>query len=111
MALCSDNTLCKLNLACRSYDFASCAACNVAAFADRSCNAECTCVCEGNLNLSCRTLRTEDGNVCDLTLRTYESNLFFSKELSRLGKLALVVENCALAEEDFKMLLCNVNVT
>lgn len=107
----NDNTLLDLNFAAGTYKLTSGRTRNVAAFADRSGNADRTRVGSGKLDLGSGTDRSEDRNVCKGLFGSYDLNAFFTSVLTGLGKVFLFSEGRALAEKGLKILLSNVNVT
>ncbi len=111
VTLCSDNTFSDLNLTCRANELASAASCDVAGFTNGSVNAECTSVCERNLNLCSGTSRTEDDYVRDGLLRANNGNALFASKLTGLGEILLVCKSSALAEEDLNMFFREMHVT
>ena len=111
VTLCNDNAAVDLNFACRTNELAGSGAFNVAAFTDGSCNAERSCVCERDLNLACRASRSEDRNLCDRLLGTYNVNSFLARVLTGLRKHLLNGELVALAEKDVDVFLREVDMT
>ena len=111
VTLCNDNALLDLNLACGASQDAAGSTCNIAALLDSDTETDGASVCSGKLNLICRTYRAEDGYVCKLLLGAYNCDTLLTSLLTGLGKILLLCELVALAEQDFKCLLCNVSVT
>ena len=101
VTLSNDNALSDLNLTARSYDFAGCAALNVAALTNGSCNTESSCICIRNLNLCCGTSRSEDYNVCNRLLGAYESYSLLASKLTGLAKVLLMCKRCACTKKCF----------
>ena len=81
---CNDNTFLQLQFALRTDELSACAACDVAAVADRSIKANLACVSQRKLNLSFRTQRTDDTQLHGI-LGSYHGNLFFGSKLTGLA--------------------------
>ena len=84
MTLCSDDALGELNLACGANELARAATCDVAALADRSLDADASCVGQRNLDLRSATLRTENACV-ESSLLANDRNLLGAGELAGLA--------------------------
>ena len=111
MSFRNDNALFELNLAAGSYKLASTRACCISALSDRSCDADRTCVRCGKLYLVCLSARSEDRNVCEGLLGSYDFYTLFASVLTRLLEVLFLCEGMTLSEENFEGLLCNVDVT
>ena len=106
VALSCDNAAGNFNFALGSYDLAGSGACDVAAFANGSCEAESSCIGEGNFNLAVGTCGSENGDLLNGVLGTYNGNSFFAGELTGLGEHLLYCELVSLTEKDLDMFLC-----
>ena len=111
MSLRDDDSLGNLDLSLRTDYLTSGAALDVAALAYGSVNAESSRVGEGDLDLCRRTRRTENDDIRDLLLRADESHALFARELTGLGEILLMGESVSLAEEDFDVLIGEMDVS
>ena len=111
MSLRDDYALGDVYLALRTDDLTSGAALDIAALAYGSVNAERSRVGEGDLDLSCRSCRAKDDDVRDLLLGSDEGHALFARELTGLGEVLLMGESVSLAEEDFDVLIGEMDVS
>ncbi len=84
MSFCNDNAFFELNFAAGSYELAGTRACCISALSDRSCDADRTCVRCGKLYLICFSARSEDRNVCEGLLGSYNFYTLFASVLTGL---------------------------
>ena len=91
VALCSDNSLCKVNLSAGSDKLTSRSSLDISALAYRSRNSESTCVCKRNLNLSGRAYRSENTYLFDRLLRSDNRYSLLTGKLTRLAQILLCV--------------------
>lgn len=111
MSLRDDDSLGNLDLALRTDYLTSGAPLDIAALAYGSLDAESSRVCEGDLDLCRRTRRTENDDIRDLLLRADESHALLARELTGLGEVLLMGESVSLAEEDFDVLIGEMDVS
>lgn len=111
MSLRDDYALGDVYLALRTDYLTSGAALDVAALAYGSVNAERSRVGEGDLDLCRGTCRTEDDYVRDLLLGSDEGHALLARELTGLGEILLMGESVSLAEEDFDVLIGEMDVS
>ena len=111
MSLRDDYALGDVYLALRTDDLTSGAALDIAALAYGSVNAERSRVGEGDLDLCRRTRRTENDDIRDLLLGSDESHALLARELTGLGEVLLMGESVSLAEEDFDVLIGEMDVS
>ena len=100
VSLCGDNALCKLNLSARTNELNAGSSCNVSALSYGSNETEGSCIGERKLNLSCGTNGSENDNVRNGLLRSFNGKTLLASELTGLAEVLLSGELIALAEED-----------
>lgn len=111
VTLCNDHAAIDHNFTCRTNELAGGGAFNVAAFANGSSNSERSCIGERNLDLTCRTGGSENGNVGDGFLRADNVYSFFTSKLTGLREHLLNGELVPLTEKNINVLLCEMNMT
>ena len=110
MSLCNDNALGYFNFAAGTYDFAAGSSRKVTGFSYRYGNTYASCVGCGKFNLGLLSYGTENGDVCNLSLRPHNGYSFVGSILSGLGKFLFNGKFKSLSEKNIKVFTGNVNV-
>ena len=99
VTLCHDHPLRNFQLTCRSHNGTCTGTCNITGFANRSSDADRTCVCCRQFYLIGTPERTQNGNVRQFLLRSNDRYAFFTGKLTRLRQHLLDSQFLSLTEQ------------
>ena len=103
MSLCNYYAFGYFNFSARTDDLTTGCSGKISGFSDNDGNTDASCISRGKFDLSLLSDRAENGDICDLSLGTYNGNSFIGGELPGLGKIFLESQFKPLSEKNIEI--------